>query len=272
MVLLFRAFSLVAALGLVGTSSSTQQGLPLHGAEAEAFLREAEVVETEDVGVGVTQPKRLVLSDGERRFFAVWKTVDIHRQGITRFNAGGIESNFSDCYEYEIAAYELDKLLGLGLVPPTVERRIRGETGALQLWVDDVFTDWDRRERKLAVPGPRLFVERKLTVRLFDQLTYNVDYRNARNILIGADGYVWSIDHSRAFRLHGRLIDDLELSRFSRAALSRLRQLSLERLEERLSPWLTRAQIEAILERRDRIVETAERLIAERGELAVLFP
>ena len=37
--------------------------------------------------------------------------------------------NLKDHYKNEIAAYELDKLLGLGMVPPTVERKIGREWG-----------------------------------------------------------------------------------------------------------------------------------------------
>ena len=45
---------------------------------------------------------------------------------------------FFESYRAEIAAYELDKLLGLSMVPPTVERKVKGETGSAQMWVDDV--------------------------------------------------------------------------------------------------------------------------------------
>jgi len=55
---------------LAGTTASAQQGLPLRGAEAEAFLRNAEVQEMEDFGVGVTRPQRVVVSDGIHRFHA----------------------------------------------------------------------------------------------------------------------------------------------------------------------------------------------------------
>ena len=34
----------------------------------------------------------------------------------------------------EIAAHELDKLLGLNMVPPTVERRYKGDMGAAVMW------------------------------------------------------------------------------------------------------------------------------------------
>ena len=38
----------------------------------------------------------------------------------------------------EIAAYELDKLLKMDMVPPAVERQLQGNMGAAQLWVEDV--------------------------------------------------------------------------------------------------------------------------------------
>ena len=38
----------------------------------------------------------------------------------------------------EIAAYELDKLLKMDMVPPTVERQLDGSNGAAQQWVENV--------------------------------------------------------------------------------------------------------------------------------------
>ena len=52
--------------------------------------------------------------------------------------APGIYRGFFASYKNEIAAYELDKLLKLDMVPPTVERQLQGITGAAQLWVENV--------------------------------------------------------------------------------------------------------------------------------------
>ena len=68
------------------------------------------------------QPGPAGATDGNVTVSASWKTVDIQKRGITRLGDGTIERNFSDSYKYEIAACELDKLIGVGLVPPTVER------------------------------------------------------------------------------------------------------------------------------------------------------
>lgn len=42
--------------------------------------------------------------------------------------------NEGDRFELEIAAYELDRLLGLGMVPVTVPRTVNGQKVALQFW------------------------------------------------------------------------------------------------------------------------------------------
>ena len=49
--------------------------------------------------------------------------------GITSLEGGGVIVDFADSYKHEIASYELDKLLGTGLVPPTVERTFGGTEG-----------------------------------------------------------------------------------------------------------------------------------------------
>ena len=261
---------LALAIVVVAGSAPSQQGLVLTGPAAETFLREAKIESSEDIGIGVTKPRKLTLSDGTTTSPAAWKTVDIFRRGLTRVTKGQVEVDFRDSYKFEIAAYELDKLLGLGFVPPTVERKIKGETGSLSLWVQGTISEWDRQQENLPISSPKAYVEGMLTLRLFHQLTHNIDYKNVRNVLIG-DGQVWAIDHSRAFRNKKELIEEIKLQRFSRSALEALRGLTMETLLEPLGKWLQKRQLEAMLARRDLIVERADKLIAQRGAEAVLF-
>jgi hypothetical protein len=130
-------------------------GLPLEGVEAEEFLRVARVVDREEVGEGITKPERLTLTDGDHTTHAIWKNVDEHKVGQQRMESGGWEFDFRDSWKAEVAAYELDKLLGLGLVPPTVERRLGNRVGSLQLWVEGAMTADERETRNIEPPTPR---------------------------------------------------------------------------------------------------------------------
>ena len=241
---------------------------PLRGAAAETFLRTAEVVDKEPLASGVTRSWRLTLRQGDRQARAAWKTIDEYSH-VQRFERGMPELGFRDTWKHEVAAYELDKILGLGLVPPTVERRIGRDTGALTLWIEDAMTEAGRREKGLDPPDQAQWNREIYNVRLFRQLTYDTDFRNINNLLVGSDFHVWAIDHSRAFRTREELLPAMELDRFSREVLDRLRALTEKELDRSLGRWLTGLQIRSLLKRRDRIVAEADRLIAERGEAAL---
>ena len=220
--------------------------------ELEEFLRTAEVVAHKDIGVGVTLPMKLELSDGQVTLSASWKTVDERRRGIIRLADGSTDRNFRDSYEFEIAAYELDKLIGTNLVPlvpPTVERSWRGKSGAIQLWVEGATTDFDRRKQNIQVPNALRWNRQVYNVQLFRCLTYDIDYKNARNTLIDPDWRLWAIDSSRSFRTKKDLVDE-SLDHFSRAVLVNLRELDFDTLKERIGNWVGGDRIRAILARR----------------------
>ena len=88
--------------------------------EIEAYLKTAEVVGMEDLKVGVTKPRKAKLAPGGPVEAFSWKAIKPGRY-----------SGYWESYKSEVAAYELDKLLGLGMIPPTVERRAEGDNGFL---------------------------------------------------------------------------------------------------------------------------------------------
>jgi hypothetical protein len=264
---------LAMAVRAVATAETPAHGLPLTGEAAETFLRTARVTGMKAIGTGITHPSKAALTDGARNLNGVWKTIDESKPGVTNFERGTFEVDFRDSYKFEIAAYELDKLLGLGLVPPTVEREINGQKGSLQLWVEGSMTEWDRRKQKLQAPDPDRWNEQMYKVRLLHQLTYNTDRGNIRNVLVDPDFRIYAIDHSRAFRRHQQLPGgQKDLTRFSRAALDRLRALNAPLLEEKLGPWLEKRELDALLKRRNLILALAEQRVREQGEAAVLYP
>lgn len=255
-----------------GGDEAVAYGLALEGAEAERFLLRADVVSRKPIGSGVTGSERLVLSDGTRRMRAAWKTIDVFKPGTTRFQDGTVEVDFRDSWRFEVAAYELDKILGLRLVPPTVERTIDGKTGALQAWVEGAMTDAERSRRGLEDPDADHWNRQMYDVRLLEQLTYNTDFRNVRNILVDPAFRVYAIDFSRAFRTLPYLMAEGDLDRVCRPALERLESLDERTLDERLGRWVRGRQISGLLKRRDRIVALLRRHVADRGEAAVLLP
>jgi hypothetical protein len=247
-------------------------GLPLRGAEAEAFLKTAEVVRTRPLASGVTHSEQLTLSDGTRTLKAVWKTIDEHQRGMKRIEGGGLVLEFVDSWKYEVAAYELDKLLGLDLVPPTVERRLQGKTGSLQMWVEGVITEWDRVKQKREPPDPEWWNRQVYSVRLLHALTLDTDARNLSNQLVDPDFTIYAIDFSRAFRVLDFVPTEKDLQRFPRGPVEKMKTLDRPGLSAALGRWLTGVEIDGLLRRRDRILTLVEKRIREKSEAAVLFP
>ncbi len=220
----------------------------------------------------MTQPQRLTLTDGDRTLQALWKTIDEYAPVKDFHDGRPVEIGFRDSWKHEIAAYELDKLLGFDLVPPTVARKIGGVEGAIQLWVEDSMTDTERRRRGVAATDIAAWNRQIYVVRLLRQLTHDTDFNNTGNLLIGEGFRIWAIDSSRAFKTRKKLLAGDDLDRFPVDLLERLRRLEAADLTAALKGWLTKGQCAALMARRDLIVERADRLVAERGREAVLLP
>jgi hypothetical protein len=251
---------------LAGDELPAPPAAPLEGAEAEAFLHTAVVVARKPIGSGVTHSDKLTLTDGRRSARAAWKTIDEHVLGLSHMDNGNVEFDYRDSWKHDVAAYELDKLLGLGLVPPTVERRIQGRRGALQLWVEGAMTELDRRHRNLQPPDVAAFNERRAAVRLLRELSYDTD-NNVQNTLYGPGFRVYAIDFSRAFRISTQLLSPERLHRLpSPEIIEKLRALDRATVEAHLSPWLQGRQITGLLARRDAIVALVDRSGAGQAE------
>jgi hypothetical protein len=246
-------------------------GLPITGVEAEEFLRTAEILEVESITErGVTQPKRVTLSDGSREVRAVFKTIDEYRPfkdlGDRRW------PNFRDSYKHEVAAYELDKMLGLDMVPPCVVRRVGSQKGSLCLWVEGAMSEVDRIQRKIQPPDVDAWNRQVQVLRTFLALIGDMDYKNLNNVLLDPDFKIYKIDSSRGFRTDKTVIDEHAITRLSRSLLDVLKQLQREEVQAGLGQWLDKGQVKGLMSRRDHILELIEERIAERGEAAVLWP
>ena len=271
-----RRFLAVAALAasLAASRAPAQEtyGLPLDGEAAEAFLKTAQVVRKKGLSIGITHSDQYTLSDGSQTHKAVWKTIDEFKRGVTNLQSGGVYLDFADSWKHEVAAYELDKLLGTRLVPPTVERTFEGKRGSLQLWVEGVMTESERKKKNPHPPDIEAWNRQMYTVRLLHQLVSNADSRNIQNVLVDPSFRIYAVDFSRAFQIQAELPSEKELLRFSRRTLEALKALDRPTLDAKLGKWLTGAQIDPLLKRRDKMLELAARRVQERGEAAALFP
>ncbi len=260
-----RPFPILCAGWLLSAGLQAQAPLPpaapvalVTDAEREAFLARARVVGTRGVNKGVTSTIRATLSDGVTTHDASIQTIDEYRTVYQ--TPRGTEMNFRDSWRFNVAAYRVDRLLDLRMIPVAVERRHAGKTGSFTWWVDDVLMDeHERYRKKLAAPDSTDWNEQMSIARLFDQLIANVD-RNLGNLLIDRAWRIWLIDHSRSFRLAPTLRSPKNLSRVDRSLLQRLRTLDRASVATAVGDYLTGSEIDALLERRDLIVAHFDRL------------
>ena len=263
-----RIVLIVFALLTAGTASAQRPALS--NDQIHEFLLTAKVIAAEQTGKGTTQPWRLTLSDGTLTHDAHFQSVD-RNEGPRRVG-DRFERNFIDSYRYNIAAYGLAELVGLGgMMPVTVERTWDGEKGSLSWWVDDVMFDEQTRRETSARPADIARWSAQVgRMQLFAELVQDTD-RNQGNMVYTRDWTMHMIDFSRAFRTDGDLQRPNDLTRCDRAVFARLRTLTRADVEASTEPYLTGQEVDAVLDRRDAIVAHFMRLIERRGEDLVLY-
>ena len=198
--------------------------------EIEQFMRDAEVVDIEDIGEGVTKPKRAQLEPGGPVRRITFKPI-----------RPGIHNGFYDAFTSEIAAYELDKLLGLALVPPVVERRVGADIGAAVMWLESAKSFKQMGGVPTSVPRSQneRWTDQLIRAKMFHCLVGNTD-PNQGNWLVYPAWNLALIDHSRAFTTGTRLVH--ELTRIDRDLWEQFEALDEGVLKDLLSEWIGGAE------------------------------
>lgn len=258
-----------AACALALLAAGTAFGQPLTRAEQEQFLLTAQILSSKPVAKGVTATQRATLSDGRITHDAHIQTID---ESKTEFHtATTVEMNFRDCYKFNIAAYRLDKLLDLGMVPVSVERTFKGQHAAFTWWIDDVLGDEEEREKgKFAPLDVGAYNEQTYVTAVFNNLIYNTD-PNRGNLLTDKNYDLWMIDFTRAFRRQKSLRAPNAMKKCDRKLLASLRALDPEAVDRELSKYVLKPEIAGLLARRELILKHFGQLIAKQGEGAVLY-
>ena len=241
----------------------------------EEFLKTAEIVAQDqpfESREAVTDPWVLTLEKDGVTNNAIWKDVEGRAKG------------FMENWKWEIAAYRLDKHLGLNMVPPTVERRFQGNRGSCQLWITSMMSLKKKFDEEIKTPSYRVFNWNRAFYkqRALDNLIANDD-RHQNQYLITEDWRMILIDHSRSFRTSNKftkkLIYDEKykegptfiMKELPRALYEKIKSLNTEVIKGVVGEYLTDNEIEAMLVRKDLIVKWVEDHIKKMGEDKVLY-
>jgi hypothetical protein len=259
-VLLLRQPPLSAIVGAATPRAQATAAAPVSAkvwdgrtAEFEEYLRTAEIDHFDTVPLGVTHPKRAFFKSGGLVASAAWKVLP-----------PGRPSGYWESYKSEIAAYELDKLLDLRMVPVAVEKRWKGETAAAILWLSPIHP-WKEMEPR---PKPAKWVAQVARMKMFDNFICNKD-RNAGNLLVDDDWNLFLIDHSRAFVTDKDLA--VKMEHIDRGLWNRILALDEAQLTGAIGKWVERGSIRAMLVRRDRMKTAIDKLVAASNEAAVFL-
>jgi hypothetical protein len=239
----------------------------------EEFLATAEIVNSAQISgrEAVTSPWRLTLKKDDITNDALWKDVE------------GRVKGYIEGWEYEIAAYQFDKYLGLNMVPPTIEKRFREKRGSCQLWVNAWKSLRQIKQEKIKVPPIKVFYYNRALYlqRAFDNLIGNED-RHQNNYLFTEDWRMILIDHSRSFRTGGKWTKELiytekhkegsmVMRELPRALYEKIKSLNYEIIKGFVGEYLKDDEINAVLARKDLIIKEIEKLIQQNGEETVLY-
>lgn len=158
-------------------------------------------------------------------------------------------------YLREFLAYQVSKVLGWYLVPPTVVREGPHGVGSVQLFIEH-----DPRVTYFNLGGG--FVDQLQRFAVFDYLVNNAD-RKGGHVLLDLQGRVWGIDHGLTFHAVPKLRTVIWEFAGQSVPLSLLRDVGCLReavlapgggLRERLDRYLSGREVQALQSRVERLL------------------
>ena len=237
-----------------------------HYREYEDFLRTVVIARLEPAKLGK-------IAAAKHAFF---QPDGLAASGALRTLRPGLYKGYFESYRSEVAAYKLDRLLQLDMVPPAVERTYNGDNVSLQLWSENTRLLKDVREQKIAFPATLEMLRQFSRQKVFDDLVANID-ADATDISFDPVWNIIKVDHSRCFTkimmqpfevgVAGRGV-----SRIDRAFFDRNKALDKATLQAEIGKYVEGEAIDALLVRRNKIVKQFETLAKQKGDAAVFLP
>ena len=233
---------------------------PLTPKEMETFLRTAAVVGRGQGPGGRTDAWKLDLRSGDTVLPALFRYIDRRRP-----------DPLADSYKYDLAAYALNKYLGLTYVPPIVERSVENTSGAVQAFIENARSITDLRERKITPDDPEAFDRTLADLVVFQALVFD-DCRNEKDTLVGlSDFRVHRVDFSEAFAPRTGDAPGCVIRRCSRLLYRKLLAWDDETVAGYLGRYLSKDEIDALNTRRSLIIRRIRMMAKSLGEANVLF-
>ena len=228
--------------------------------EVETFLETATPLVVIPGAAGRTDPWRVRMESNGINRWAQFKYINRPRP-----------APIPDSFTYELAAYELDKHLGLGFVPPAVERMIKETPGSLQIFVEKVIREADRKRESIVLPDQDAFDQAMADLKVFENLVHDACGNDRDTLIHKETGKVYRVDFSEAFAPETGTIPGCEIMRCSRRLYQELLDWDQEKVTAILAPFLNEDEIRALHTRRSAIVRMIRERIETWGEGDVLF-
>jgi hypothetical protein len=231
--------------------------------EYEEFLRTVEIEQLANPKVGKTGGTK----------FASFKPGGLAARGALRTLRPARYDNYFESYKSEVAAYKLDRLLELDMVPPAVERRYNGDPVSLQLFVENAMMLKEVKEKKLRAPDPGKWNYELHRAYMFDDLVANID-ENEGNLMFDPQWNFIKIDCSRCFTNMQVQPFEIgkELNQIDRPFFERVKALDKATVRREIGDFVESGAVDALFSRRDAIVKAFDKLVGQKGANQVFVP